>query len=151
MKIRINKYVISKLNPCNDRHENYIKYYNDFDGDILKFLELEKITAQDKIWVAVRVLPRDILEVFAIDCAFAAAYAADAAAYAADAYAAYAAAYSAAYAADAAAYAAADDAYAAAAAYAAYADVAAYAADAAYAAARNEQVEVLKYLIKTAV
>jgi len=42
---------------------NWIEHYSDFDGDILDFLELDKITADDKVWVAVRVMPRLLVEV----------------------------------------------------------------------------------------
>ncbi len=138
--VKVNTKVISDLKPCTDRYNNWVNHYNDFDGDILEFLELENITARDKVWVSLKILPRFIVEVFAIDCAFRAnAAAADAAAYAAAA-------------ADAAAYAAAAADAAAAAAYAAYAADAADAAAAyaAYAASieRENQVDSLIMLIK---
>jgi hypothetical protein len=147
------------LNPCAERFENFKREYPDFDGDILEFLSLEKITSNDKIWVAVRVLPREILEVFAVDCAFSASeYAVanyDAANCAAAEYADYAANYAAAAAAAAANYAAnyaaADYAAAAAAAHAAahYAAAAAnYAANYAI-AERERQVNALIYLIES--
>jgi hypothetical protein len=121
----VNKEIIKSLRPCADRYENYLKYYSDFDGQFEEFLDLENITYQDKIWLAVRLMPRFLVEVFAIDCVVRAAeydaYAADAAA--------------AAYAADAA-----DDAYAAA------ADAAAYAT--ADAAERQNQIESIIYLIQ---
>ena len=150
----INTSVIQSLNPCKDRFDNWLMQYKDFNGHILDFLSLEHISAKDKIWVSVRVLDSEILEVFAIDSAFSAfahseeayaAYAADAAADAAAAVAAYAAA--AAYAADAA-----DAAYAAVAAVAAYAYAAAD-ADAAYAARDLEfenRVDCLIYLLESA-
>ena len=103
--MKINAKIISDLKPCRDRHINWIEHYSDFDGDILDFLELDKITADDKVWVAVRVMPRLLVEVFAIDCAlsayasasadayyYAAADASSAAAYASSAAASYAAA-----------------------------------------------------------
>ena len=120
MKIKINKEVISALNPCKDRFDNYLESYSNFSGDIQEFLDLANISHKDKLWVTLRVIPRTVLEVFAIDCAFS-AYAV---------YTAYAAAY-----AHAAAY--------------AYADLAADAA-CAYATRKNEQdnqVAILKYLI----
>jgi len=108
MKLKINTKIIKELNPCQDRLDNWLKYYSDFKGDILDFLELENITALDKVWVSLKLLPRDIVEIFSIDCAFRAdaAYAvyvvyADAADAAAAADAACAAAYAAADAADA--------------------------------------------------
>lgn len=69
MDVRVNKEIIKSLKPCADRYENYLKYYNDFDGQLEEFLDLENITYQDKIWVAVRLMPRFLAEVFAIDCA----------------------------------------------------------------------------------
>jgi len=142
--VTINKEVLKALRPCRGSWENYLKHHADFNGDFLEFLDLENIPAKDKVWVAVRVLPREIVEIFAVDCALAAtnhaAYAAYAA-YAAAGYAAYAAAAYAAY----AAYAAdADAAYADAAADAA--GYASYAADAAD-AERENQLDALAYLV----
>ncbi len=172
MKIRVNTRRIEKLKPCQDRFENWKQLYPDWEGDITEFLRLGGITPQDKVWVAVKLMPRFLVEVFAIDCAMNAADAADAAdADAADA--ADAATDAATYAADAvvytyAAYAAyvADSAYAAAATaataatYAAYAatpaattyaaaTAAAYAAYADAAAERQRQVAALIHLIST--
>ena len=153
--MKINTKIISDLKPCRDRHVNWIEHYSDFDGDILDFLELDKITAEYKVWVAVRVMPRLLVEVFAIDCALSAyASAADAAAYASSAYA-YACAASASAAAASASAAAADADYAAAYACAASAS----AADADYAAAyaasasarkqeRENQIDALIMLIE---
>jgi len=162
--IKITTEIIKTLNPCNDRFDIWIEHYNDFNGTILEFLDLENITHSDKLWVALRLLPRHTVEVFAIDCAFSAAAASYAASYANyasyvtnhaadDAVAAHHGAYAAHHAAAsyAAAYAAyADDAVAAHhGAYAAYA--ASYADDASYAAdtERNRQIEALKYLIES--
>ena len=108
INIQVNKKVIAKMHPCKDRFDNYLANYSSFNGSILEFLDLDKISSIDKIWVTLRLLPQEQLEYFAIDCAFA-AYAAYAAAYATYATA-YATANAAAYAvnaADAAAYAAA--------------------------------------------
>jgi hypothetical protein len=146
IKIQINTAKIKSFNPCKARFDNWVEQYGDFNGDILDFLYLDKITETDKIWVAVSVLPREQLEYFAIDSAFAAASAADyasSAASSADASAAdyaYAAAYAYAYAA----------AYAASAAYDADASSAAYAA-AVYSCKkeRERQIEALIYLIST--
>ncbi len=89
-KLIVNTEIISKWNPCKDRFDNWLKHYKDFDGDAIEFLSLDKITPQDKIWVTLRLLRDDndlfTLQVFAIDCAFAAAYAAAAAADATAAY-----------------------------------------------------------------
>ena len=139
MKIKINKEVIKNLKPCKDRYENYLTHYSEFSGGIEEFLDLPEISHEDKLWVALRLVPRMLVETFALDCAVSAA-----AAYAdADAYA--AAAYAAAYA--AAAYAA--DAYAAAAAYAAAYAAYAAAADAARKKEQQTQIEALIYLIQS--
>jgi len=109
--IQINTEVIKKLNPCNEPWQKWLIDYPDFDGDIVEFLELEKVKPHDKIWVAVRLMPRFLVEVFAIDCAvaaYASAYAYASASYA-SASAFYAAASSASSAAASAAYAAASE------------------------------------------
>ena len=122
MKIKVNTKVISKLNPCKDRFDNWKYKYPKFNGDIIKFLRLTDISHSDKLWVTLRLIPSEIKVIFALDCAFS-AYAA--AAHAAHAHAAYAASYAAA--------------------------VVAVAADAAAVAARkteqNNQIEALIYLI----
>ena len=142
-KMKVTTDLIAKFHPCESRFSNWKFHHNDFKGDILDFLSLTTITPQDKVWVCCRILPRDLVEVFAIDCAVQAqGYAAAdaAAAYAADAATATATADAAAAAADATAYA-----YAA--AYAAYAAADAAAAYAAYAAERERQVDALIYLV----
>ena len=72
MLIKVDSQIIASLNPCKDRLDNWTKHYSGFKGDLVKFLDLKDITSQDKIWVAVRLLPRFLAEVFAIDCAVAA-------------------------------------------------------------------------------
>ena len=125
MKILINLEVIKSLKPCLNRYENYLKHYTDFEGSLEDFLDLPEVTHNDKLWVSLRLMPRFLAEVFAIDCAAASASAS-----------AYAAASASAYAASA---------------YAAYA--AAVAASAAYAAAgaseKQRQIEALIYLIQS--
>ncbi len=127
-RLSINTKVIAALNPCRDRFNNWLKHYEAADLDILEFLALDEITASDKIWVSVRVLPIQLVEIFAIDCAVKTVYTAgdyaDAAAYAAALYA--------------------DD------AVAANADAAAFAATtvtAAYDAERELQIDALAYLV----
>jgi len=78
MKIRINTEIIEALKPCVSRLVIWRENYKDFDGDILEFLELEKISAIDKIWVTIRVMPKFLVEAFAIDCAFSAYASSDA-------------------------------------------------------------------------
>jgi hypothetical protein len=155
IKIQINTAKIKSFNPCKARFDNWVEQYGDFNGDILDFLYLDKITETDKIWVAVRVLPREQAEYFAIDSAFAAASAASYAAAAYASFASFAAAFAAASAsASAAAASASFAAYASFASFAAYASFASFAA--AFAAAvysckkeRERQIEALIYLIST--
>ena len=74
MKIRINSDIIKALYPCKDRLENWMMNYPSFDGDIQKFLTLSHINHSDKLWVALRLMPQFLVEVFAIDCAFEASH-----------------------------------------------------------------------------
>lgn len=90
MKIKVNTDVIYDLKPCSDRLDNWLLHYSEFNGDIVKFLKLKKITYNDKIWVAVRLIPLEMKVIFAIDCNFAAYYICDTAGHAVH-YAAYAA------------------------------------------------------------
>jgi len=146
--MKITTQIIKDLNPCEDRLDNFMEHYPDFDGDHEDFLLLDKITHNDKIWVILRLMERIDIEVFAIDCVVSASAAAAAAAASAAA-----AAAAAAYAAAASAYAAAA---AAAAAYAyayvydastAYAASAAAASAAASAAEKERQLDAICYLI----
>ncbi len=141
--LKVTTAIISKLRPCESRFENWKSHYDTFAGDVIDFLSLDQITARDKIWVCLQILPRDLVETHAVNSAFnAVAYPAATAAVA----------YPTATDADAAAADASDAATAAdAAAAAAYAFDAAYAAAAAAAAAmdaeREQQVDALIYLI----
>ena len=79
--MKINKKIIKSLKPCADRYENYLVHYADFNGTIEEFLFLPEISPTDKLWVSLRLLPRNIVEVFALDCAVSAqSYADDSAA-----------------------------------------------------------------------
>ena len=87
---------IRNLNPCYDPNK-YLP--EDWTGTVVDILNIEECSATDRIWVAVRLIPRFIVEAFAIDCAvrsaaaaaagtaaFGAAYAAGAAAFGAAAF-----------------------------------------------------------------
>jgi hypothetical protein len=89
MRIRINTEIIKSLNPCQDRLDNYLQHYPEFDGDVKKFFKLKHITHQDKLWVVLRLVDHDTRVIFAIDCSFS-AYAVANAAYVANAAGAYA-------------------------------------------------------------
>ena len=66
----INLEYLKSLKPCEDSLDNAIKYYSKFEGDILDVLYLDKISPEDKIWLASKVLPDNILHRFAIECAY---------------------------------------------------------------------------------
>jgi len=65
----INKTVISNLNPCKDRFDNFVEKYPDFNGNLDSFLDLSNITYSDKMWVGVRVLTRNQEASFSVLCA----------------------------------------------------------------------------------
>ena len=54
----INTDIIRDLKPCQQRLDNFLEHYPNFNGDINKFLNLKKITYFDKLWVIFRVLPK---------------------------------------------------------------------------------------------
>ena len=60
---------IRALKPCYDPS---LHMKEDWEGTLVDFLHIEVIPNHDRIWVAVRLMPRFLVEVFAIDCAFAA-------------------------------------------------------------------------------
>jgi len=162
MKIPVNSDIIKSLTPCEDILVNYVKHYNELNFDILEFLHLDKISAEDKVWISVRLMPVNLVEAFVMDCAsrastyaaksvlksyatYAAQAAADTASYTASyaSYAAYAA-QAASYAARTASHAAYDASYAIhKASYAAKA-----AADLAYAEERELQLKSIAQLIE---
>ena len=65
----INKAVISNLSPCSSRFNNYLDHYEKFNGSLDDFLDLDKITYSDKIWVASRLLNKNQLVHFGLLCA----------------------------------------------------------------------------------
>jgi len=69
MKIKVNSDIIKSLGPCKDRLVNYLKHYNELNFDILEFLALDKISAEYKVWVSVRLMPKELVVAFARDCA----------------------------------------------------------------------------------
>lgn len=50
-KQKINEEFIASLNPCSDRHENYLKYYSEKEFTLEEFILLDHITYIDKKWV----------------------------------------------------------------------------------------------------
>ena len=49
--MKINEEFIASLNPCTDRHENYLKHYSEKEFTLEEFILLDKITYGDKKWV----------------------------------------------------------------------------------------------------
>jgi hypothetical protein len=61
--------LIASLNPCTDRHNNYLQHYKDKEFSFDDFLDLENISYYDKVWVARIVLNKNQLVHWAILCA----------------------------------------------------------------------------------
>lgn len=60
---------LKDLKPCADRFKNWLEHYGDFEGSFCEFLDLDKITYDDKIFVIRKLVPIEILERWAILCA----------------------------------------------------------------------------------
>jgi hypothetical protein len=67
--MQINKDLLKSFNPCSDRYKNYLKYYSEFNGSFDEFLDLNNISYDDKIWVAIRILNKNQLVHFGLLCA----------------------------------------------------------------------------------
>ena len=67
--IKINTEVIKGLRPCRSRFNNYLNYYEDFDGTLEEFLALDNITYSDKVWVFVRLANKSPLLRWSYFCA----------------------------------------------------------------------------------
>ena len=67
--MKINIETITRFNPCKDRLDNYLSYYSQFDGSLSEFLNLDKITFRDKVWISVRLMTRTQKVKFSILCA----------------------------------------------------------------------------------
>lgn len=65
----INKEIISNFKPCKERFDVFLDAYSDFNGSFDEFLDLDKISYQDKIWVSQRVLNKNQLIHFGLLCA----------------------------------------------------------------------------------
>ena len=69
MKQPINLDYLVSLNPCEARLDAYKSQYKNFNGTFSEFLDLKKVSYDDKIWVAMRYLNINQLVHFAILCA----------------------------------------------------------------------------------
>ena len=65
----INKEFLTKFSPCTKRFSNYLSNYPDFNSSFDDFLDLDKITYEDKIWVAKKVLNKNQMVHFGLLCA----------------------------------------------------------------------------------
>jgi len=59
---------IKTLNPCVDGWKNLIRNYPKCNMKMSKFLELEKIPYEDKLWLIRRVVKLDTLRQWAVEC-----------------------------------------------------------------------------------
>src|ERR1035437_414779 len=65
----INTKYIKSLNPCQDRLDNWVEHYKEFESTLTAFLDLQSITYKDKIWVFFRSIPKDKIVLVAADFA----------------------------------------------------------------------------------
>ena len=65
----INKEFLKELKPCTERYKNFLEHYADFSGTMVEFLDLDKITYKDKIWVIKKAIKRNVLKQWAVLCA----------------------------------------------------------------------------------
>ena len=67
--MKISTEIIKKLNPCTERFNNYLKHYEDFSGTLQEFLNLDKITYDDKVWVFTKITTKKQIIKWGILCA----------------------------------------------------------------------------------
>ena len=56
--MKITNEVIEKLKPCQDRYDNYFKFYGDKALTKAQFLGRKNISQSDKEWVAFRLMTK---------------------------------------------------------------------------------------------
>ena len=69
MKIPINTKTMEELFPSKDKFKNWIEHYRNSEMDILEFLAMDKITTKDKVLIALKLMPINLVQKFARDCA----------------------------------------------------------------------------------
>jgi hypothetical protein len=67
--MKLNTEMITKLNPCASRFDNFKQHNPEFDSTMVEFLKLDNITYYDKIWVATKLLTKNQLVNWSILCA----------------------------------------------------------------------------------
>ncbi len=65
----INLEYVKSLNPCADRLKNAEEHYKDLEISLHDFLDLNKITHQDKLWIYFRSIPQELIGKVAADLA----------------------------------------------------------------------------------
>jgi hypothetical protein len=68
--LEITTEIISKLNPCKDRFDNFKTHYPNFNSDLVEFIKLEEISYNDKIWVITRLFSVEQNRSLAFKCAY---------------------------------------------------------------------------------
>lgn len=66
---KITKAKIAKLKPCEDRFDNYLKFYGEKDFTAKQFMGLRNISHSDKVWVSLRLMDKAKLRFVAADIA----------------------------------------------------------------------------------
>ena len=61
--------LIKSLDPCEDRLDNYLKFYKGKKHTKAQFMGLKNITHEDKIWVSLRLMSYENLKLAAADIA----------------------------------------------------------------------------------
>ena len=69
MKKTITLRYIKTFNPCASGWKNLLKHYPDFSDTVGNFLRLEHVSYNDKIWLVRRVVKKEILRQWAVECA----------------------------------------------------------------------------------
>lgn len=67
--LKIDNDLIKNMKPCNSRLNNYLKYYNNCSHNYKKFINLENITYDDKVWVLRKLLSKTQAVSWAVLCA----------------------------------------------------------------------------------
>ncbi len=65
----ITKDYLKSLSPCEDRYKHYLSHYKDWSGTLEEFLDLPKLTHNDKKWVFFRSIDKSQLRLVAADFA----------------------------------------------------------------------------------
>jgi len=63
----VNTNIIKGFSPCEERLSNWLMHYGEFNGNVLEFVVLDKITIKDKFWVLHKVLPKKPFERYCVD------------------------------------------------------------------------------------